>query len=33
MFSTEGRHETVIWDYTRNLEEEDKRLDRFKLWQ
>ena len=30
--STVGRDETVIRDYIRNQEQEDKRLDRMNLW-
>ena len=30
--STVGRDETVIRDYIRNQEQEDKRLDQIKLW-
>jgi putative transposase len=32
MVSTIGRDETVIRDYIRNQEEEDKRLDQLNLW-
>jgi putative transposase len=32
MVSTVGRDETVIRDYIRNQEEEDKRLDQLNLW-
>ena len=31
--STVGRDETVIREYIKNQEEEDKRLDKLKLWQ
>ena len=30
--STVGRDETVILDYIRNQEQEDKRLDQINLW-
>jgi len=32
MVSTEGRDETVIREYIRNQEQEDKRLDQLNLW-
>ena len=32
MVSTVGRHETLIREYIRNQEQEDKRLDQLNLW-
>ena len=32
MVSTVGRDETVIREYIRNQEQEDKRLDQLNLW-
>lgn len=32
MVSTVGRDETVIREYIRNQEAEDKRMDQLKLW-